>query len=116
MWHFADSAEAAWSSYCLKNLSNQLKKLGYVEFPLVGNPRSVRVGMGFLEFLLKDHSTQRVAVSDMKNISLGRGVFRFNHKDAGWFGKGNYSFSYAKLPNARLFLICLDRLVGISWS
>ena len=82
-----------------------------------GNPKAVRIGSGFLEFVLKNGSTQRVEVADMKNISLGGGTFQFLHKDSRWWsGKGKYAFSYAQLPNAKLFLLCLDRLVGIRWS
>ena len=116
-WHYANSAEAAWSNYRLKTLGTDLERLGYVEFPLSGNPKAVRIGSGFMEFLLKDDSTQRVDVKDMKQISLGQGFFKFAHQDARWWsGKGKFSFSYAGLPNAKLFLLCLKQLTGIYWQ
>ncbi len=116
-WHCANSGEAAWSNYRLRQLNKDFEKLGYVEFAMKGNPRAVRIGSGFIEFLLKDNSTQRVSAADMKKITLGGGNFNFIHNDAKWWsGKGKYSFNYSNLPNAKLFLLCLDRLAGISWS
>ncbi|MEO0355495.1 MAG: hypothetical protein AAF268_11775 [Cyanobacteria bacterium P01_A01_bin.3] len=116
-WHFANAAEGAWSGFRVKSLTASLEQTGYVEFPLKGNPKAVRIGSGFMEFLLKDESTQRVEVKDMKKISLGQGFFKFAHQDARWWsGKGKFSFSYAGLPNAKLFLYCLKQLTGIHWS
>lgn len=116
-WHFARAAEAAWSHYCLQALNTQVEELGYVEFAMTGNPKAVRVGSGFLEFVTKNGESQRVEVADMKNISLDQGLFHFGHKDARWWsGKGKYSFAWAKLPNAKLFLLCLDSLAGIRWT
>jgi hypothetical protein len=114
-WHFANSAEASWTSYLLQGVNQQLQRLGYIEFPMQGNPKAVRVGNGFLEFVLKDDSTQRVAVADMKDTDkLQSGIFRFTHKDARWWsGKGKYEFNYSNLPNANLFLLCLRQLTGI---
>ncbi|MBD2314797.1 hypothetical protein H6G20_24310 [Desertifilum sp. FACHB-1129] len=115
-WHFANAAEGAWSHFLLNALNEQLISRGYVEFPILGNLQAVRIGQGFLEFVLKTGETQRVAVSDMRDIGLGGGEFRFVHQDARWWsGKGKYSFSYNGIPNARLFLMCLKTLVGISF-
>jgi hypothetical protein len=116
-WHFANMAESLWSGYLLKKAGDQLERLGYVEFPMKGNPQAVRVGYDFMEFVERNGTPQRVAVSDMKDISLASGQFRFNHKDARWWsGKGKYSFTYSNIPNARLFLLCLERLAGIKWG
>ncbi|AFY39991.1 hypothetical protein Lepto7376_3834 [[Leptolyngbya] sp. PCC 7376] len=116
-WHCANSGEAVWSNYRLRQLNQDLDKQGFIEFAMKGNPKAVRVGSGFLEFVLKDNSTQRVGAKDMKKITLGSGNFNFVHNNAKWWsGKGKYSFNYSNLPNAKLFLLCLDRLVGISWS
>ncbi len=116
-WHFANAAEGAWSGFRMKSLTADLERTGYVEFPLKGNPKAVRIGSGFMEFLLKDESTQRVEVNDMKQISLGQGFFKFAHQDSRWWsGKGKFSFSYAGLPNAKLFLYCLKQLTGIYWQ
>jgi len=116
-WHFANAAEAAWNNYLLPVVNEQLDRLGYVEFPMQGKLQAVRVGSGFMEFVVKGGVPQRVQVADMKDITLGSGVFQFKHKDAQWWsGKGKYSFNYSNIPNARLFLLCLDRLTGIRWG
>jgi hypothetical protein len=117
-WHFANAAEAVWSDHMLQVVNDQFQRLGYVEFPMQqANPQAVRVGKGFLEFVLKDGSTQPVTVADMKDIKLQSGSFYFAHKDARWWsGKGKYEFMYSSLPNAQLFLLCMQQLAGIRWS
>ncbi|NJK30058.1 MAG: hypothetical protein HC940_07845 [Acaryochloris sp. SU_5_25] len=116
LWHFADAAEGAWSVHLLQLVDQQLDQLGYVEFPIKSSLNAVRIGSGFMEFEEKNGTRQRVDVADMKDIRLGSGVFQFKHKGTTWWsGKGKYSFAYSNLPNARLFLICLDRLTGIHW-
>lgn len=115
LYHFAQAAEGRWSTYLLPVINEQLNQLGYIEFPIGKTLRMVRIGPGFMEFVEKD-GPHRVEVADMKDIRLGGGIFQFKHKDASWWsGKGKYSFGYAAIPNARLFLICLDRLTGIHW-
>jgi hypothetical protein len=116
-WFLAHAAERAWTSYFLNYVNQQFDQVGYVEFAMAGNPKAVRVGHGYLEFISKDDSTAYVAVADMKKISLNSGIFYFEHKDSTWWkGKGKYSFAYGSLPNARAFLICLDQVAGIQWS
>lgn len=116
LWYFARAAEDAWSNFLLGSLNEQLNQLGYVEFPISGALNAVRIGLGFMEFEEKKGNCQRVNVADMQDIRLGNGVFQFKHKDATWWsGKGKYSFSYSTIPNARLFIICLDKLAGIRW-
>ena len=116
-WHFANSAEVVWSTYLLQTANEQYDKLGYIEFPMKGNSQAVQVGHMFLEFVLRDGTTQKVVVEDMKDISLASGFFQFKHKDARWWsGKGKYSFTYRNIPNAKLFLLCLKRLTGIYWN
>ncbi len=115
-WYVAIAAEWAWSIHLLQNAEQHLERLGYVEFPMKGRLQAVRVGHGFMGFVEKD-GEQRVMVSDMKDITLGSGQFTFKHKDAKWWsGKGKYSFNYSNIPNAKLFLICLEKLTGIRWS
>jgi hypothetical protein len=117
-WHFANIAESVWSNYVLSTLDRELDRQGYVEFPVaMSSLQAVRIGMGFMEFVTKKEGTQRVLVADMHDISLGAGTFQFKHQDAKWWsGKGKYSFEYASIPNARVFLICLEDLAGIAWS
>lgn len=116
-WHFANISESVWSSYLLSTIDDDLSRNGYVEFPIIGSLQAVRVGQGFMEFVTKKDGAQRVMVTDMRDISLGSGTFGFKHQDARWWsGKGKYSFEYANIPNARVFLICLSELAGISWD
>lgn len=116
-WHFANTSESVWSSYLLSTLDAQIDRDGYVEFPMGGALQAVRVGQGFMEFVTRKDGSQRVMVADMRDISLGSGTFQFKHQDARWWsGKGKYSFEYANIPNARVFLICLGELAGISWD
>lgn len=116
LWHFANSAESAWSKYLLDAINDQFGRLGYVEFPTTGNLKAIRIGRGFLEFIVKDGTSQQVAVSDMRNIQLKAGQFYFTHQDARWWsGKGKYSFTYSTIPNAQLFLICLKSLGGVTF-
>jgi hypothetical protein len=116
-WHFANVAESVWSSYLLSNVDDEIARNGYVEFPIAGALQAVRIGEGFMEFVTKKDGAQRVMVSDMRDILLGSGTFQFKHQDARWWsGKGKYSFEYANIPNARVFLICLSELAGISWN
>jgi hypothetical protein len=115
-FHFAIASEWAWSIYLLQNAEQQLERMGYVEFPMKGRLQAVRIGNGFMEFVDRD-GAQRVMVTDMKDITLGSGQFNFKHRDAKWWsGKGKYSFNYSNIPNAKLFLICLEKLTGIRWN
>ena len=114
LWHFARAAELAWSNYLWPAINDQFTQSGYVEFPISGNPRGVRVGQEYLEFILKNGSTQRADVADMQETNLEYGRFHFVHRDAKWWGKGQYLFDYRNIPNAQLFLICLAKFAGIS--
>lgn len=116
LYHFANAAEGSWSIHLLQVVNEQLNQRGYVEFPIKSALNAVRIGPGFMEFEERNGMSQRVEVVDMKDIRLGSGIFQFKHKDSTWWsGKGKYSFAYKTIPNARLFLICLDRLTGIHW-
>lgn len=115
LWYFGNSGEAAWTNHLLGFVNRDLEKLGYVEFPMSGNPKVVRVGQGFLEFVTSSDETQRVTVNDMQDVRLESGRFYFKHKDSSWWsGKGKYSFSYGEMPNVKLFWLCLNQLTGIS--
>lgn len=114
-YHFAKMAEIAWSLYLLDAAQKQLEQSGYVEFP-VNKKDIVRVGPGFMEFCFKG-KTERVPVSEMKDISMGGGYFSFKTNEARMFSsKGKFSFPYGQMGNARLFMLCLDRILGIRFS
>lgn len=114
-WHFANSAEGAWTRFLLDFVNQDLTQRGYVEFPMAGNPQMVRVGQGFLEFVTNKGEIQRAAVNDMKDIELESGHFQFRHQDSRWWsGKGRYGFSYNNVPNAKLFWLCLHQIAGVA--
>jgi hypothetical protein len=117
IWHFADMGESAWTMHLLESIDDQLARDGYIEFPLTGNLQAVRVGDGFLEFVTRKDEVQRVMRSEMQDITLGSGMFQFKHQDSRWWsGKGKFSFEYANIPNARVFMICLKELADIYWN
>ena len=114
-WHFGNSAEIAWTNHLLHIANEDLERLGYIEFPMAGNPQMVRVGQGFLEFVTSQGDSQKVTVDDMQDVRLESGKFYFKHKDAQWWsGKGKYNFSYGEMPNVKLFWLCLHRLTGLN--
>ena len=58
-----------------------------------------------------------MGVEDFGDVKIAEGTFTFKHRDARWFsGKGKFSFSYGSVGNARLLLICLEELAGVSFS
>ena len=116
-WDCTKMAESAWSNYLLSNINNELARNGYVEFSTVGTsqPKAIRIGSGFIELVSKKDGVHRFMVSDMQNISLGDSTFGFRHQDLEWWlGKGEYILHYPLVSNARVFLICLKELAGIS--
>ncbi|MGK7944534.1 MAG: hypothetical protein AB4058_08685 [Microcystaceae cyanobacterium] len=117
-WYFAASAEGAWNQYMLNIMADQLEEQGHIEFTLTsGNPASVKIGDNFMEFTLRNGESQSITGEDIKEVTLNSGIFRFTHQDATWWsGKGKYTFDYSKIPNAQLFLLCLDKLMGIHWE
>jgi hypothetical protein len=114
LWYFARAAEQAWIAHYTHYAGQQLGELGYIEFAMTGNPKAVRVGKGYLEFIAKDDSTAYMAASDIKEIALNNGIFYFAHKDRKWWqGQSQCCVAYARLSNARTFLMCLNQLVGV---
>ena len=88
-----------------------MEQQGFLQFNLSKND-FVRVGPGVLEFAMKGELS-RVTAADIKSLNLGQGTFTIKTHEAKWFGsKGKFSFSYATMANARLFLIALERLLG----
>jgi hypothetical protein len=111
-FYFARSAEIAWSNYLLDQVQAQLKQYGFIHFNIKAG-QYVRVGPGWLEFSLKN-DVARIAKADIKTCRLASGVFHIAHRDAGWFSRqGKFSFNYASMANARVFLLALDKLVGL---
>jgi hypothetical protein len=111
-FYFARAAEDAWSKYLLDQAQAQLKQSGFIHFNIKPG-QYVRVGPGWLEFRLKN-DVARIAKEDIKTCTLAFGTFHIAHRDAGWFSRqGKFSFNYSSMANARVFLLALDKLVGL---
>jgi hypothetical protein len=114
-YYLATAAELAWSYHLLDGVDAMLGKHGYVEFPLLrGN--WVRVGQGYVELKSGTHQ-ERLETSAIKTFTIANGTFKIKDADARLFSqKGKFSFEYAHIANARLFLLCLDTLAGLKIS
>jgi hypothetical protein len=111
-YYFPLAAEVAWSEYLLDRAADELARKGFLRFNL-SRYQAVRVGPGFIEFAW-DGETQRFLDKDIGKFTLEQGTFRIHHKDAKWFSAaGKYSFLYGEMPNAKLFLLALDRFLKI---
>ncbi|MCA9080567.1 MAG: hypothetical protein KDA58_08405 [Planctomycetaceae bacterium] len=114
-YHFALSGEISWSNFLLDALQAELEKHGSVEFKVNKND-AVRVGPGFMEFRIKGKE-ERVEGEALNHISIGGGTFSFKTSDAKWYSsKGKFGFDYSKMANARLFLLVLHSLLGVSFE
>lgn len=110
-FHFARAAEIAWSQFLLDRIVEQLKQYGFVQFNIKGSD-FVRIGSGFIEFFFRGQAT-RVLAGEIASLNLNQGQFSIKHKDARWFSsKGKFNFPYGEMANARLFILCLDKLLG----
>jgi hypothetical protein len=118
-FHFALATELAWSVYLLDLAQEELDRNGFVHFN-VGGRSWVRVGPGFLDLSIKDQQL-RCRVEEIGEIFLGDGTFTVKHKDArkgflGFGSSGIFSFQYGSMANAKLFLLALDRLLGLRFD
>jgi hypothetical protein len=116
-YHYACSAEVAWSMHFIRRANAEIDRAGSIKFA-VGSGDWIGVGKGFLDLTFKGQ-TARCDAKDVANISIANGVFSIKRKDAkvGWFSStGVFSFAYVSMANARVFLMALDQLVGIRFS
>lgn len=114
-YYFAQAAEGAWNAHLGRRLQSELDQNGYVQFAVNKNEH-IRVGPGYLEIAMRNIS-ERLAVEDIKTLSINEGMFHIHHKDAKWLGrKGKWSFEYGKLGNAQMFLLSLQTLLGFRFG
>ena len=116
-FHFAESAEVAWSVHLLDRAQEQLDAAGAIVFRL-GGTDWVAVGPGFLELNLKGER-QRCESAEIGGFSINGGTFKVKRTDAkeGWFrSTGVFQFPYGTMANARVFLLAIDRLLGHRFS
>jgi hypothetical protein len=69
----------------------------------------VLIGSGWLEFCSEKEGNIRINISDMKEISLTDGGFKFIHKDTKWWSaQGKFYFNYSSIGNAKAFILCMQ--------
>jgi hypothetical protein len=115
-YHFALAAERAWNQFFLPHLQAQLQREGSVPFKLASqnDQRIIRVGYGYIDFINFDAQPVRVTRQEIASFSLAGGEFQFKHVDARWYSSaGKYKFRYTSMPNAQLFLMFLENLMGM---
>jgi hypothetical protein len=52
----------------------------------------------------------------LATCSINDGTFYIETVNASWFGGGKFRFNYAKMSNARAFVLGLEEIVGIQMS
>jgi hypothetical protein len=114
-WRLAAAAELAWSDWYYSQAEEALRRTGAIPFR-IDSRRSIRIGHGFLEFHF-DGKPVRLTREEIGSVSLRDGQFTFKNTDAKWYSRaGKYSFPYAKIANARVFLMAMEKLMGYRWS
>lgn len=116
-FHFAQAAEIAWSIALLDRAQPELEREGSIKFRLTGADW-VALGPGFIDLNLKG-KTERCTAEEIDGISIDSGVFKVKRKGAkeGWFrSEGVFQFAYGTMANARVFLMALDKLLGLRFG
>jgi len=107
---FAVSAERAWSNFLLARIEEERKRTGFANFP-INAKRSIAVAPGVLRITNRE-KTDEIDSDDLAAVELYHGALRIRTKEASrFFSRGNYTFDYAKVPNAQALLIVIDRWV-----
>jgi hypothetical protein len=117
-FHVARAAELAWSMHLFDRTVRELERAGVVKFSVSGRDW-IGVGPGFLELCFGGKPPARCDRADLSLVSVKNGYFTMKRKDAkvGWFSsEGVFTFPYANMANARVFLFALDKLGGIQVS
>jgi hypothetical protein len=113
--HFVTAAETAWSRFVLARADKELAAQGHLRFTL-DRERYFLISPGVME--IHFGSQVRCEVRDIKSIKVNNGMFAIIHNDATWYSlKGRFLFSYASMPNARVFLFAVERFLPRSmWN
>ena len=59
------------------------------------------------------------SADDIASVSIENGMFTIKRRDAkvGWFSaKGVFSFAYDSMANAKVFLMAVDELLGLTYN
>jgi hypothetical protein len=122
-FHFGAAGEVAWTRALLSRAEEDLRRTGWLEFPLgggilPGSARWIRVGKGWIEVRLSGKG-ERLQAADIASVFVHRGEVTIRTHDArvGAFGdKGLYTFPYREMANVHAFLAAVEQLVGIRAS
>lgn len=114
-FRFGALGEGLWNAHFSARASDELARTGAVTFPVNRNDY-VRISPMRLEFFMRGESVI-IDKADIEGIYLRNGTFTVRHKDATWYGRaGKYSFQYAAMSNAQMFLFALEKLVGYRFA
>lgn len=108
---FAVAGQKGWNACYAGRMHREFEREGYVAFRMNRNDH-VRVGPGFLEFVLSER-VQRVSREEIQEFRLQGGKFEIRTKEARWFhNRGRYDIRYDALSNAQMFVVALEQLMG----
>jgi len=114
LFHFASASEQAWTLYKLNEIQAQLRTDGMIYFGL-GGRNWVKLGQERITLFFNGEETDCHA-DEIAQVRIDSGWVQVRRKDAkeGWFSSsGVFKFPYGSLGNAQLFLILMDKLVGV---
>ena len=115
LYRFGAAAERVWTRLCLGRVNESFKRDGSVEFPLTGG-EWLMLGRGTLEVSL-GRTQRRFERGELGRVELRGGRWTITPAGAhkGVLGtKGEISFDNWSLANAKVFAVCLEKLLGIS--
>lgn len=112
----AFAAEAAWSVHRIAHFDRMIAQEGVARFSCGRD--WIGVGKGFLEIGARGAS-ERIAVSDTKDIHFEQGVLVIKKRDAkeGLFkSEGVFRFPVAAMNDFRVFLVVLEEQTGVRFE
>jgi hypothetical protein len=118
-YNFGNAAEMAWTGFLLAAARTEFSVRGFIQFNLRGQDY-VRVGDQYVE-LFQRGKVEQCPTDNIASFTISEGMWTVRLKDAksGFLGigsKGIFSFEYAGMANAQLFIIVLEKLAGLSFG
>jgi hypothetical protein len=114
-YHFARSAELAWTYYLLDDAYRHIDMGSTVPFNL-SSGKTIRLGRGHVLFYWNSDRPEKWDAEEMREAELHQGQVRLRHREAkeGWFSSsGVYKFQFSELANAQLFFHLMEKVVGV---
>ncbi len=123
VYHFVLAADSAWSQFILPEAEEELKRNGCVRFTTSFGPigeQNAVIGPGYID-IIKAGKTMRNLTADIQDACIWQGHIIIRRKDARVSAMGArdgsngiFYLSYGAIMNVKIFLLMLERLVGIS--